>query len=69
MKDTFACRGCYNNFYNFGVTKCWQLQSARLVLRRRVHMNEVPPWKAPPEKLPSCYRQSGYVFVGPKVER
>jgi hypothetical protein len=63
------CTGCRDNFYNgnngFGIQECWHLETAKVVLRRRVGMNDVPPWTATPEKLPNCYSASGYVFVEP----
>lgn len=70
MKMNVAnCAGCRENFYNgnnnLGVTECWNLETAKVVLRRRVGMNDVPPWTGTPEKLPSCYAVAGYVFVEP----
>lgn len=50
------CVGCYNNDYNHGLggaKECWSLASAVVTLRRRVGMNDVPPWKAKPERLPN----------------
>lgn len=71
MKDTTRCGGCRNDFYNgqneLGVKQCWSVKSARVILRRRVGINDTPPWTRKPERLPSCYNASGYVFVGPKV--
>lgn len=70
--DKSHCRGCYNNDYNHGLggaTECWSLATAKVVLRRRVHRAETPPWTAKPERLPSCFQQKGYIFVDPKVTR
>lgn len=61
------CAGCRNNFYNgnnsLGVTRCWSLADAKLILRKRVHINQVPPWTQKPTKILSCYHESQYVFV------
>jgi hypothetical protein len=66
------CVGCYNDDYNHGhggAKECWSFATARLVLRRRVHRDELPPWTAKPEVLPSCYTQREYQFVSPEVSR
>lgn len=67
------CAGCRDNFYNgnndLGVSECWLFRTAKLIRRRRVRMDEAPPWKATPETLPNCYNERGYVFVGPNQER
>lgn len=65
------CAGCYNDDYNRGLggaKECWSLATAVVTLRRRVGMNDVPPWKAKPERLPNCYQQRGYIFVKPDRE-
>lgn len=67
-----ACAGCYNDDYNRGLggaKECWSLDTMYVTLRRRVHRDEVPPWRAAPEALPSCYQQRGYIFVKPTQER
>lgn len=62
--DAKHCRGCTDD-----VKECWGRETAVLTLRRRVHIDERPPWTARPEKLPSCYKTRGYVFVDPKTSR
>ena len=73
MKSTGPCHGCRDDFYNgkndLGVKQCWHLPRAKVIRRRRVGINEPPPWTRKPEKLPDCYRQSGYIFVRPDQER
>jgi len=73
MMDKKHCLGCEQDFYNgknqLGVPECWLLRTAKLASRRRVRMDEVPPWTAKPERLPQCYRQRGYIFVEPTVTR
>ena len=65
--DKKHCLGCEEDFYNdknpLGSKVCWSLQDAKLIMRKRVGINERPPWKRKPEKLPDCYRQKGYVFI------
>ncbi len=72
MMDKTHCSGCHSNFYNgnspYGVKECWLLKTAKLVKKKKVHINHVPPWKQAPIKVPDCYRQQGYVFVGPDQE-
>jgi hypothetical protein len=63
------CIGCYNNFYNgnngYGIQECWSLKDAKFIKRKRVSINQVPPWTQKAGDYPNCYRESGYVFVGP----
>jgi len=69
--DIKHCSGCEQDFYNdnndLGVKKCWHLDEAELIKRKRVHINQVPPWKQKARTYPSCYRVKGYVFVKPNV--
>lgn len=69
MMDVKHCVGCRDNFYNgnntLGVNQCWRLEDALVIPRRRVRMDERPPWTAAPEPLPQCYHASGYIFVHP----
>lgn len=68
MKDTNYCIGCENNFYNNGgvngMTKeCWSLKNAKLIMRKKVHIDQTPPWKQKPSKVLSCYHQKRCVFI------
>ena len=66
------CSGCYNNDYNFGLggsKECWSFKTATLKLRKRVSVDQPPPWKQKAEWYPSCYQQSRYVFVDKDRER
>lgn len=71
-KRKLYCSGCEQNFYNgnnpYGIKECWFLKSAEVVMRKKVHVNQVPPWKQKPIKTLSCYQQKRYVMVGPKQE-
>lgn len=70
MMDKIHCPGCEDNFYNghnpYDIKDCWGLQTAKLIMRKRVGMNDIPPWNGPAEKLPSCYKKRGYIFVRPE---
>ena len=58
------CPGCYNDHYNTAEPNgCWSLNSARVVLLKEVHINDVPPWNHEPKRLPSCYRKPKYVYA------
>ncbi len=61
------CNCCEDNFYNgnnpYGVKECWNFKGAKLVFRKQVHIDQRPPWKQKPIKVPSCYRVKRYVFV------
>ena len=62
---TKYCVGCYNDYYNQSEPKhCWGLSKARVILRKEVHINDVPPWNHTPKLLPDCYRKPKYVYVG-----
>lgn len=62
------CVGCHDDFYNHreGQGRCWSLSSMKLVLKKKVHVSQTPPWTQKPIKVPDCKHVSGYVFVGPK---
>ena len=66
------CSCCENNFYNgnneYGVKKCWGLDKAELIKRKKVHINQTPPFTQKPQKVLSCYRQKGYVFLNCEKE-
>ena len=67
MIDRKHCNGCRDNFYNgnneYGVKECWNLKNSKLVMRKQVHINQVPPWRQRARKFPDCYRVSQFVFV------
>lgn len=69
MKDTKACIGCRNNFYNgnntLGVKQCWNVKGAKIVKRKKIAV-----WAPPVDgvlpghvvSVPNCYHETGYVF-------
>jgi len=66
--DKSRCRGCYNDEYNHGLggaKECWSLKTAKLIMRKEVHVDQVPPWNQKAQMFPSCYRRSRYVYVQP----
>ena len=66
------CVGCSENFYNgnnpLGVKECWNLKSAKVVLKKAVPIWQAPPWNQPAEKVLSCLHRDGYVMVEPKAQ-
>ena len=69
--DKTHCAGCREDFYNgnnpYGVSECWSLKEAKLIMRKAVHMSQRPPWNQRAELYPSCYRKPGYVMVKPEI--
>lgn len=65
------CFGCEDNFYNdsnpYGIKECWNLKSAELVLKKKIHVDQEPPWNQKPIKVLQCYHQKRYVFWDPKT--
>lgn len=64
--DKKHCYGCDNNLYNngaHGVKECWCLKKAKLVMKKKVHVDQMPPWKQKPIKIPDCYRERRYAFI------
>lgn len=66
-KSRAMCSGCRNNFYNgnndIGVKECWSFKSAKVVTRMRVGTWQPPPYIWNPQKVLSCYHESGASFI------
>ena len=64
----YYCSGCYNNIYNGEMSKeCWCLKSAKICKKKKVHINDVPPWNHQQViTVLSCYRIPKFVFVKPE---
>lgn len=64
------CIGCENDFYNdknpLGVKECWSFKDAKLIMRKAVPIDRVPPWNQKAIRIPSCYHVRGYVYVKPE---
>ncbi len=65
------CTGCHDNFYNNGGNSlkkdglCWSIHSAKLVMRKRVHIHQRPPWNQKAQKYLDCIHGNGYVYIAP----
>lgn len=64
------CSGCHDNFYNgqnqYGIKVCWHLKDARVVSKKEVHINQMPPFTQKPIKVLSCYHKPQFVYLDPK---
>lgn len=62
------CIGCRNDYYNHGnnssTGRCWSLPDMKLVWKKEVHINQMPPWTQKAKRLPDCYHRPQYVYVG-----
>lgn len=62
------CSGCRDNFYNdnnpFGIKECLCFKNAKVVWKKRVHMNQRPPWDQKAIRVLDCRHENCYVFVG-----
>lgn len=67
--DRKHCVGCRNDFYNgrqnVGGNTCWNLKDAKLIMRKEVHINQVPPWTQKAQLLPHCYHKEQFVYLEP----
>lgn len=77
------CSGCRNNRYNMGVgfverpgidavvtcNECWSMKTAKVVMKKRVSVSQVPPWTQKPIKTLSCKSEPGFVYVDKKAIR
>jgi len=64
MKNCSRCSGCRNNFYNgnnsLGVTKCWSLDTAKVVWRIAIGYWEEPPYLNKKKvQVPDCWHGQG----------
>jgi hypothetical protein len=62
MRDTRACSGCREDFYNHrgaDAGSCWSLKEAKLVTKYRIYFMTPPTQKGAFTKVrvPDCYRQ------------
>ena len=70
--DSKHCHGCYHDFYNgnnpYGILKCWHLKNAKIVWKKKVRLDQYPPWKQKAIRVPDCRHEEGYIFMDPKQE-
>lgn len=69
--DKSKCSGCYNDFYNYGCVnggtkECWSLKTAKLIMRKEVHVDQMPPYRQKSELLPSCFSRQRYGYINDK---
>ena len=71
------CAGCRNNRYNMGngfveragidavvtVDECWSLETAKVVLKKRVSISQTPPFLQKPQKTLDCKSEVGYAYL------
>ena len=66
------CIGCHCDYYNgkndMNVKECWSLGKAKLIMRKKIGINDVPPWNHTPRMFLNCYREDGYVMLNPEVK-
>lgn len=71
--DKIHCLGCEDDFYNgknpLGVKECWGLKTAEMIWRKKVHINQRPPWNQGSTMYPRCYKLKRHVFVKPEQVR
>lgn len=64
------CYGCEQDFYNgknsFGVEECWHLADMKIIWRKKVSVEQRPPFPQPYKRYPQCYQQKRYVFINKK---
>ncbi len=67
VPEKLNCSGCEDNFYNgnnpHGTKECWKFKGAKIIPRKEVHINQVPPWNQKPELRMNCYRKKQYCYV------
>lgn len=72
-KSKEACVGCYNDDYNHGLggaKECWSFDSAKIISRLGVRVDQSPPYdKDQARPMMSCYQQKRMVYIEPKVLR
>lgn len=77
-KTKSLCRGCRDDFYNHtpmglnmidGKPQCWSWETATIVRKKFVHVDQRPPWNQEAETTLSCHRRWRYVAVRPDVTR
>lgn len=66
-KSKAMCYRCRDNYYNAPgnstTGECWSFRSAKVVTRTHVGVWEPPPYEWMPEKVLSCHRPDGYVWL------
>lgn len=70
MMDKKHCAGCHSSIYNdranCSESDCWRLSAAKLVWRKEVHIDQIPPWNQKAIRVPDCYHRQRYLYIDPK---
>lgn len=73
MKSKNDCIGCKDDFYNgknpYNIKECWRFKDAKFVKRKRVNINQRPPWNQKPVKVLNCYKEKNYVYIDLEVTK
>ena len=60
------CPGCTDDFYNgnnkMEIKECWYLKTATPVKKKKIPVNQEPPFTQLPISVLQCFHQQGYVF-------
>lgn len=63
------CSGCHDDFYNLpgnsSEGRCWMLDQMKLIQRKEVSIDQVPPWYQKARLFPNCYHKPRFVYVTP----
>ncbi len=63
------CAGCHDDHYNQPGNswsgRCWSLPKMKLIKRKEVSIDQVPPWNQKARLFPACYHRPRFVYVGP----
>ena len=61
------CYGCEQDFYNdknpLGIKECWSLADMTIIWRKKVSVDQRPPWTQAFKRYPHCYQQTRYFFI------
>jgi len=70
-KTKLLCVGCHCDFYNgkndLGVEECWSYSDAEVIKKKRVSIDQRPPWNQEATWMMKCYRAPGFIFVDKHV--
>ena len=64
------CSGCHDEVYHHGCggsNQCWSFEKMKLVWKKEVHVDQIPPWTQKAKRIPDCYHRPRYVYLDPKV--
>ena len=69
-KSKKLCEGCDDNYYNHNREEgCWCYDTAKVVKRKMVSVDDIPPWDHEPIEVLSCFNVKRYVMIKPEIRR